>query len=281
MKGNLKKKIILSSIVFGLSGMVFGYYNPSLRHMAHSTFSMAAPLPIVDIERMKALIIEDLSVNNKEEWFDRSFLNDLSIKTDDELYNAVMYQFSIYSDDVRRAWNVSDPDLLVTLYIMNITAHMWGLGNPHKIKEVGCVFKNEDHPGGIFNPEEPISKHIAAMVASRIGCCTDHANMMNMLLTKAGIKNRFMLNPGHVFNEAFIQGKWQAFDATTNMWWHDSWEKIQNSTLTAPIFVTFFPHVGTVYTHQYYRTFVGVFRNYMLLEAVYKMAKDIKHSERI
>jgi hypothetical protein len=158
---------------------------------------------------------------------------------------------------------------------------MWGYGNPVKVTQTGCVFKNEDFPNGQFNPEEDISKHIPQMIKSRIGCCTDHANMLHLLLTKAGIKNRFMMNPGHVFNEAFIGGKWQAFDATTNMWWHDSWDKIQNASLTAPVYVTFFPHIGTVYKHPYYRPFAAIFRHYMLLEAVYKMAKDIKHPDRI
>lgn len=239
-------------------------------------------LPIVNFDRInKVLKIQDLSVNNKEEWFDRAFLNQKSITTEDDLFNAIMYQYSFYVEDIQSAWQISDPQLLLTLYFMNVTAHMWGYGNPSKVTQVGCVFKNEDHPDGIFDPNEPLDKHIPAMINSRIGCCIDHTNVLHMLLTKAGINNRIMLNPGHVFNEAFIEGKWQAFDATTNMWWHDSWEKIQNAKLDEPIYVTFFPHIGTVYSHGYYRPFVGMFRHYMLLEAIYKMAKDIKYPNRL
>ncbi len=263
--------LCLAVSMIGISG---GY---AFRH----ELAAAVPLPIVDFTRIQTIKIQDLSVNHKSEWFDREFLTRSPILTEDALYEAVRMQFDIYQDEINREWHVSDPDLLLTLYMMNVTAHMWGYGNPVKVSQVGCVFKNEDHPGGIFNPEEDISKHIPQMIASRIGCCTDHANMLHMLLTKAGIKNRFMMNPGHVFNEAYIGGKWQAFDATTNMWWHDSWEHIQNAPLTAPIYVTMFPHIGTVVTHPYYRPFAAIFRHYMLLEAVYKMAKDIKHPERI
>lgn len=274
---DLMKKILwigLTALACGFASMTAGY---AFRH----ELLAAVPLPIVDFARIQTIHIQDLSVVNKKEWFDREFLTRTSITTADALYEAIRFQFEAYKDEINQEWQIDDPDLLFTLYTMNVTAHMWGYGNAVKVKDVGCVFKNEDHPGGIFNPEEPIEKHIAQMIAARIGCCTDHANMMHLLLTKAGIKNRFMMNPGHVFNEAFIGGKWQAFDATTNMWWHDSWSSIQNAPLTSNIFVTIFPHIGTVQKHPYYRPFAAIFRHYMLLEAVYKMAKDIKHPDRI
>lgn len=235
----------------------------------------------IDFARIQTMKIQDLSATHQEEWFDRGFLNQTRITTADDLYNAIMYHYSLYKDEINRAWNVSDPNLLLTLYFMNVTANLWGYGNVIKVNETGCAFKNEDFPHGQFNPEEETDKHIPQLLASRIGCCTDYANIMQLLLTKAGIPNRFMMNPGHVFNEALIAGKWQAFDATTNMWWHDSWSNIQNAALTTPVYVTFFPNVGTVYGHSHYRPFLGTFRHYMLLEAVYKMAKDVKHPNRI
>jgi hypothetical protein len=52
----------------------------------------------------------------------------------------------------------------------------------------------------------------------------------------------------------------EAFDSTNNIWWHSSWEKIQNSALDVPFTVTLLPHGNTVYNNRYYRDAIGRFR---------------------
>lgn len=277
MKWSFKTYLVLIAVLMTLMcGVLYAMYAPEVKH----AIKAAIPLPVVDLERIKKAHIINLSASNNMEWFDRRFLDEPHIYTSDDFYFRIMEHYVEIKDDLQREWRVTNEDLLKSLYFMNVVSNMWGYGNKGADTKTGCACTNEINEHA-FPCETQFVENPEAYIYTKIGCCADSARVMRFLLTKAGIKNRYMQNPGHVFNEAWLQGHWQALDATTNMWWRDSWENIQNAETHYSFSVTVFPMYGEVYGHEFYRPFVGTFRNYMILEAVYKMAKNIKHPDRI
>ena len=233
---------------------------------------------LIDLDRLKPLRIEDLSLTYRPDIFDKKFIIKNHVTTGDQLYAVIIGQFNKNKVQLRQLWHIEDEQLLLTLFLMNVTNNLWGFGNPIKINEAGCVFQNENHPNTAMKSDRSVEHNVAFYINSEIGCCQDYARMLQFLLNKAKIKNRLVLNPGHILNEAYIQGKWMAFDATVNFWWHDSWGHIQNLPIDEPFSVSIFPNNGTVFkNNSQYRTFIGQFRTFMLLEAVYKTSKEITY----
>lgn len=232
----------------------------------------------VDFPRFEPLVVDEKYSAHYDLIFNKDYILRAHPQTDDELYEVILKNFTNHKAALAKAWSVTNPDVLLSLYLMNTTSALWGFGNKAKINETGCVYQNENTGGrSVVNPDAPIEQHIPLYLKSNIGCCVDYSNMLSLLLNKAGIKNRILKNPGHVLNEAFIDNKWQALDATVNFWWHDSWSVIQNSGIQSSIYVSIFPHYGTRIAHEFYRPFIGQFRNYMQLEGIYKLAKEITY----
>lgn len=240
----------------------------------------ASELPIVDIERIKTVNIINLSASNKMEWFDRKFIDENRVTTTNDFYNLIMQHYYDIHDEIQQEWKIYDEDLLKSIYFMNIVSNLWAYGNKDAVTQLGCACSNELNPNA-FPCTTQFEDNVEGYVYTKIGCCSDSARIMRFLLTASGIKNRYMQNPGHIFNDVWLQGHWQSLDATTNMWWRDSWENIQNAETHYHFSVSIFPMYGEVLNHPFHRPFIGVFRNFMLLEAVYKMAKDIKHPDKI
>jgi hypothetical protein len=274
------KKWILAGFMLLAFGLAYGFYDTELRHDLHYKMSLASPLPIVDLERIKKVHIINLSASNNMDWFDRKFLEEPHIYTSDDFYQRIMEHYHVIHDELVLNWKITDEQTLKSLYFMNVVSNMWGYGNKGTDTKTGCACTNEINEHA-FPCETQFIENPEAYIYTKIGCCADSARVFKFLLTKAGIKNRYMQNPGHIFNDVWLGGHWQSLDATTNMWWRDSWENIQNAETHYHFSVSIFPMYGEVLNHPFYRPFIGVFRHYMLLEAVYKMAKDIKHPDVI
>lgn len=227
----------------------------------------------VKIERLEILDVEEK--HNDLEIFNPKYIVDSNAKSLDELNGVIFSHYQQHRIELSKAWNIKDEELLVSAYLMNTVHGLWAFGNKVKVKEVGCVHKNEN--GTFLAPNAPIASNLPVFLNSKIGCCLDQAKMLKILLTRAGIKNRYVANSGHVFNEIFIAGKWIGIDSTVNFIWSDDWNTIQQSPLTQRIGVMVFPSSGTSKQSEHYRKFIGQFRTFMLLEAVYKLAKDVSN----
>ncbi|MFA6303064.1 MAG: hypothetical protein WC627_08030 [Legionella sp.] len=229
----------------------------------------------VNYERLKSIKIVNLPSIDDQRIFNKQFLLDAEIKSDEDFYAVVNQQYNVHRKYLIKIWGVKNEELLQTLFFMNLVSNMWAYGNKIDTLTAGCVQSNED------TKHIPISavkmKDIQTFIKTNIGCCNDSAYLMRLLLTRAKIKNRLVLVPGHVFNEAFINNKWMAFDATTNLWWHSSWKQIQAADITKPFTVSIFPHSNLVANTPYYRKAAGNFQLFLLLNAAYKLDKDISH----
>jgi hypothetical protein len=101
--------------------------------------------------------------------------------------------------------------------LMLFTSTLWAYGNEIHTRKPGCMTVNEDNA---WQRDEPTFE---VFRRSRIGCCTDYAHALSLILSKSGIENRYVHVPGHIFNEARIDGRWGVLDANTNMYIASSW----------------------------------------------------------
>lgn len=122
--------------------------------------------------------------------------------------------------------------------LMLFTSTLWAFGNAGRDDLPGCIPQNEDNEWKTQAPTLEVVKR------ARIGCCTDYAQALSFLLSRHGFENRTVAIPGHVFNEALIDGRWQALDANTNIFLGEPWnEAIQRD---APLRVRVFAHPGAL-----------------------------------
>ena len=233
----------------------------------------------IDLPLFNSLKIVNLPSIDERQLFRKELILKAEINNLDDFYAFANNHFELNKQYLEQQWKIGSPELLKTLFFMNLVSSMWGYGNVHAIDKPGCVLINENTNNELISEE--LRADIMTYIKTDIGCCRDSAYVLNLLLTKAGIKNRFMANPGHIFNEAYIDGAWMAFDATTNIWWHSSWEEIQNSRMETPFYVTLFPHGNLVATNPYYRDAIGRLRLHLLLQAVYKISKHIEYPELV
>ncbi|PJD97386.1 MAG: hypothetical protein CK426_08065 [Legionella sp.] len=232
----------------------------------------------IDLNWLKAIRMQNLPPISYNKIFNKEQYRRMPITNMDDFYKVANSEFNRYQSELSTTWSIQSPQLLKTLFFMNLVSNMWGYGNKIAINKSGCVENNEDTLFQTIIVEPLIIKHY---LKTKIGCCIDSARFLSFLLERAQIKNRLVLNPGHIFNEAFIDGKWMAFDATVNFWWHTSWEKIQNEPLGTPIDVTIFPHKNLITNDDFYREKIGAFQLSLLLQAAYKYSKDIKYPKRV
>ena len=226
-------------------------------------------------DRIHHLRIEDLTNNLDSKIFSKSALFNSQPKTDEELYQKIVKQFKAHKIELAKSWKLSNDDLLLTLYFMNVTNQLWGFGNIKNPKKPGCVYDNDSFIPQ--KPEENSTKFYLTLLTSDIGCCNDYADFLQFLVTKAQLKNRKVLVPDHIFNEVSINGKWMTFDASVNFWWHEDWNSIQTAPSDHIITVTTFPSEGTVLSHPNYRPLQGKFRTLMLLKGAQQNTAVVKY----
>jgi hypothetical protein len=155
---------------------------------------------------------------------------------------------------------------------MNVVSGLWSFGNQTEITKEGSVFCNEQNDWHAPPPS------VRVYLASKIGCCTDHAYLTKSLLDHEGIENRLTAIPGHVFNEARLGPNWCVVDATTNLFMEMSWEDLYERKHTRDsIGVWVFPHPNLMTTSTSdYRSLAGHFRMITLSRIVNRPANLAK-----
>jgi hypothetical protein len=161
--------------------------------------------------------------------FDKTRLRSFS-----ELARAADRYHRRWVEDLRRQGFSAGEAKAISL--MLFTSTLWAYGNEVHTKKPGCITINEDNG---WHRDEPT---LQVFKRARIGCCTDYAHALSLVLSKNGIENRYVLVPGHIFNEALIDGKWGVLDANTNMYIASSWTDAIEARNGVQAHV--FPHPG-------------------------------------
>jgi len=119
------------------------------------------------------------------------------------------------------------------------------------------------------------SPTVRTYLESDIGCCTDYAFLLKVLLDRAGIPNRRVGTAGHIFNEARFADGWATLDANTNMFFAGEWGAIQRRPhgSEGTVTVMVFPHQNSMDSgNPYYRPEIGQFCLRWLLAAAERTA---------
>lgn len=234
---------------------------------------LIAPLYGVEILHFENSVYEDslneLSVVNFpnvefDKIFNKSQVPVEQIKTFDDF---TTYAHSVYEKNrkyLSRAWKIENENKLKSLFYLNFVSSLWDFGNIRNNKIPGCVLDNEQ--AGQIDPSKAT---VQTYLKSNIGCCTDYAKFLKILLDKENIKNKLVHVRGHIFNEAFFNNKWNVLDASTNAYFHNSWMGITFRKPGESFRVSVFPHHNTNFKNSnLYRKDVGSFRYEMIIAAL-------------
>jgi hypothetical protein len=225
---------------------------------------------------LRVLKIKNLPSIEYDSMFSKHHLLQADIKSFDDFYRFAEKRFKSYSHLLETKWNIHNKEKLEAIFYMNMVSAMWGFGNKINKEKKGCVRCNENNNWQTV-PVEKIN--VRTFIDSDIGCCSDSAYLLGYLLDKANIKQRVILFPGHVLNEAYLEDKWYTLDAYSNMMFHSQWQDIQNyDKKSGKIAVTIFPHQNLIYgENPFYRENIGHFRIILLLQAVYKITGKVQY----
>lgn len=210
--------------------------------------------------------------------FSKSSLSIEWIHNEDELYQACRARFEKARKSLKEQWGIEDGRKLEALYLMNTVSAFWGYGNRVLQDRVGCVSMNEKTAFRLDAPDE-----IGDYLRSEIGCCSDFAYILKLLLDRAGIPNRrVIIAHGHAMNEVYLPCGWMTLDATTNMAFDGDWTSIQkrHGRNRNSVHVFVFPHSNQFAGgNPLYRPGIGHLRFALLLDAVNKSACPVAYPD--
>jgi len=246
--------------------------------IAYGSLGAAVFFPVIPADYVEQIKINNLRAVDDTIFSRKTLMDNLNPKSSlQDYYTVAHQQFQINMDILSKAWQLSNEKQLEAYFYVNLVSHFWGYGNPNRINDTGCVQINEESNFQIIpNPS------IYTYLQSNIGCCTDYAYLLKVLLDQAGIKNRRVEVRGHIFNEALFDTRWFTLDATLGMVFHDSWENIQlRSNLGKnSIEVTIFPNQGLVETNNpLYRSNLGHFQLNWLIYAIGKQLPAVAYPD--
>jgi hypothetical protein len=198
------------------------------------------------------------------------------IDTEDEFFQYCHRRFLEQRDVLQAVWNVDDPRKLEALFYMNLVSGLWGAGNAQHADRIGCVSCNETTG---FERLDAVT--LKTYLNSEIGCCTDYAHLLKLLLDRAGINNRRVATAGHVFNEVEFDDGWDSLDANVNLWFEGDWASIQQSDASRnTTVVTMFPHHNMIAgDNPHFRAAAGQFRLHALLTSIHKSAPVVSYPD--
>ncbi|MGV8080290.1 MAG: transglutaminase-like domain-containing protein [Syntrophales bacterium] len=213
-------------------------------------------------------------------FFSKSHLNTERISDDGELYRDCRLRFNEVRDDLKKQWGIEDNRKLESLFLMNTVSAFWGFGNSIHPDREGCVTINETTGFRLRVPDG-----IGDYLQSEIGCCSDSAHVLKLLLDRAGIPNRRVtIAHGHVMNEVLLPGGWMTLDASTNMAFAGHWTSIQkrHGHGRNSVRVLIFPHSNHVAgVNPLYRPEIGHLRLTLLLDALNRSAPPVAFPDGI
>ncbi len=170
-------------------------------------------------------------------------------------------RFSKIRPELESAWGTENEGYLKAFFYLNFVSALWGYGNRISPQNTGCVLSNENTNFELI-PEEEIT--VRTYIESDVGCCTDYAYMLHFLLGQAHFEARLVELPGHVLNEAKVNGRWMALDANINVFYRQSWRETVGGS-GKDIGVVMFPLLSlNPNAKQNYRPLSGAFRQFML-----------------
>ena len=246
-----KAYILLSPffLVLSISGYIYFSQKMAVRHiltliLAYGSLAAAALFPVLPSDFMEQIKISNLAAVDDAIFSRQYLLDNLNANsTADDFYKVAHQLYLDNRDALFKNWKITNEKQLEAYFDVNLVSHLWGYGNPEQIFSPGCVSINvETNFQTIANPS------IYTYLKSNIGCCTDQAYFLKILLDGAGIKNRRVEVRGHMLNEAQFDNQWFTLDSTLAMVFHDSWDNIQTRQYRVrnSVEVTIFPNPGFV-----------------------------------
>lgn len=221
--------------------------------------------------------IVDLPSVEYEEIFSKKPMLEADIKSYDDFHAHCRERFLKHKDYLMEKWGVRDESMLQAIFYTNLVSHMWGYGPADNRELRGRMIVD------VKNDFKPANKpNIQAYIKGQTGYCVDSAYVLKTLLDRAGMKNRIVHVPGHVFNEALCEDGWIALDASTNMLLHGSWKDIHERRGRGRdvVKITIFPHQNLVEKdNPSYRSRMGHFRISWLLQIIDRTAPPIAYSD--
>ncbi len=182
----------------------------------------------------------------------------------DDFFLAVTDHWERNRSEYEEIGAMGGAETLKASFFMNVVSNLWSLGDSSSPSVAGCVRQNRN-TGTAGIPDENVS--IGLYLRSEIGCCTDYSQMMSYLLQRSGIRSRFVSIPGHVFNEAFVDGAWKTFDPTINVLYHAQWSRIAEDSDLTSVRITVFPLRSSEPDSGDYRAEAGRLRIQMIVLA--------------
>ena len=143
------------------------------------------------------------------------------------------------------------------LTALQLVSGLWHYGNYKDPNAPGCAAVNER----LAAPRKHLS--FADYMSAEIGCCTDYAVVLGSALDEAGIQSRTVSPPGHVFNEAFFDGRWWTLDANIGVAYDQPWDKVTDGVTGVNVYS--FSHAGMQLGSPIYSDAVSDFRMNVLM----------------
>ena len=191
----------------------------------------------------------------------RATLAGANLHTFADFHRHVVEQYRLKGGRFAKESPFADEAARKALFFMNFVSGLWAYGNQVAVDKTGGALSNE------ANNWQESTPSLQAYLASEIGCCSDYAYLLKSLLDHEGIENRLTTIPGHVFNEAKLNGRWCMLDPTTNIFLETTWEELYAATELErdSLTVHVFPHSNLTDVHSpRYRSLAGHFRLMML-----------------
>ena len=170
--------------------------------------------------------------------FSPEFIRNEKIASYTGFYEAVSRRFEGNREQLSKVWGIKSEEKLKALYFLNQTSWLWAYGNEFALDRAGCVSNNELTNFAIDEKWSSPDFYLN----SPIGCCTDYAHMLKFLLDSAGIENKMVEIPGHIFNEARVDGKPLILDATVGYAIPYTWQQIASKGFLKKIDIELFPN---------------------------------------
>jgi len=229
------------------------------------------------------LIIYNHYTTNYENIFAKENIFDGREETFQAMFLKIKKQFKKYKKQLIVEWNLKGK-LLEAAFILNVVNNMYGLGEEGKS---ASVFANKNNTRGNRNKKTGyLSLQCATAkdyLKSDYGDCNDYAMMMYIFLNLAGIENRQVGTPDHIYNEVKINGKYYIFDALYLFFTQMDNEKfLHQSPGKRVVYHTFYLD-GANPLSKHFRTNRGAMRMYYFLSqgrTIHLESKDFSHWNR-
>ena len=235
------------------------------------------------LKSAKELIIYNHYTTNYESIFAKENIFDGREETFQAMYMKIKKHFQNHKKQLETEWNLKGK-LLEAAFILNVVNNMYGLGEEGKS---ASVFANKHNTRGNRNKKTGYLTLQCATakdyLKSDYGDCNDYAMMMYIFLNLAGIENRQVGPPDHIYNEVKINGKYYIFDALYLFFTQMDNEKFLHQSPGKKVIYHTFYLDGSNPLSKHFRKKRGAMRMYYFLSrgrTSHLKSKDYSHWNR-